>query len=63
MKYFQGKINILNGQLLEGKNKNYLNEKKNSGSTECKNTAPMNKGRVLNKFHTFENNKMKNKDE
>ena len=42
MKYFQEKINI-NRTLLEGKNKNDLNEKNNSDSKVCKSTDTMNK--------------------
>ncbi len=58
MKYFQEKINI-NRTLLEGKNKNDLNEKNNSDSKVCKSIDTMNKSEG-EKNSSFGNNKMKN---
>ena len=58
MKYFQGKINILNGQLL---NKNNLNEKKNS-DTMNKFEGEFDKEytQFYEKSSSFRNNKIKN---
>ena len=71
MKYFQGKINI-NGQLIEGKSKNDLNEIKNSDSKVYKNADTMNKlegelyegyPQLYEKNSSFGNNEIKNWDE